>query len=276
MALISPGRPGHGARRTYPPSADLPGLLRLLDPLLKVMEHVQHRLDLAPGAQAEAQNHALRGDPASRGEGAGRGQSGSPPFTSMHAHANKFTRTHVPAHMQACTAHVYTHARTDMQSDFQQPGCTHMHASTCGSVYMHGTQCMTHPSTHTCMHLHTYTYTHTAARMHLHTYTHAGMHTQTCRHACTHMHTPTHKHVHTCRHSHIHACTRAQAHTCTCACMYTHIYTHSWAHICMCAHRHAHTGTHMHAHALSPEGPEGPGRRRGLRGTLTSRSKSLP
>lgn len=204
------------------------------------MEHVQHRLDLAPGAQAEAQNHALRGDPASRGEGAGRGQSRSPPFTSMHAHANKFTRTHVPAHMQACTAHVYTHARTDMQSDFQQPGCTHMHAPT---------------------HIH---YTHTAAHMHLHTYTHAGMHT------------PTHKHVHTCRHSHIHACTRAQAHTCTCACMHTHIYTHSWAHICMCAHRHAHTGTHMHAHALSPEGPEGPGRRRGLRGTLTSRSKSLP
>lgn len=250
MALISPGRPGRGARRTYPPSADLPGLLRLLDPLLKVMEHVQHRLDLAPGAQAEAQNHALRGDPASRGEGAGRGQSGSPPFTSMHAHANKFTRTHVPAHMQACTAHVYTHARTDMQSDFQQPGCTHMHASTCGSVYMHGTQCMTHPSTHTCIHLHTYTYTHTAARMHLHTYTHAGMHTQTCRHAhtCTHLHTSmyTHAGTHTFMHAHVHRHTHARVHACT------HTYIHTHGHTYACAHTGMRTRAHTCTHTPYP------------------------
>lgn len=123
-ALIGPGRPGCGARGTHPPSADLPGLLRLLDPLLEVMEHVQHRLDLAPGAQAKAQNHALRGDAASRVEGAGRGQSRSTPFTSMHAHTNKFTHTCTYAHMHGHTR-ACTHA--DMHSACIHTG-THRHA----------------------------------------------------------------------------------------------------------------------------------------------------
>lgn len=48
----------------YPPGTDLPRLLRLLDPLLKVVKHVQHCLYLAPGTQAKAQDDALQGSPA--------------------------------------------------------------------------------------------------------------------------------------------------------------------------------------------------------------------
>ena len=72
------------------PGSDPPGLLRLLDPLFKVMEHAQHRLHLAPGTQAKAQDHTLRGDPAGRVRAGG----GGTPHLSPPAHTWVETRMH--------------------------------------------------------------------------------------------------------------------------------------------------------------------------------------
>ena len=96
----SPQRADDGARVPHLPGSDLPGLLRLLDPLFKIMEHAQHRLHLAPGTQAKAQDHTLRGDPAGRVRAGGGGDTPSvPPGT--HTDRDTHAHTHInttPAH----------------------------------------------------------------------------------------------------------------------------------------------------------------------------------
>lgn len=161
--------------------------------------------------------------------------------TSSHIHApmHTCTGTHVPAHMQTCTARVYTQARTDMQSDFQQPGCTHMHAPTHRHIYVH-THAW-HRVRDTCRyaHMHAPTYMHIYTHRCTHAPTHMHVHTQTCRH--THMHTPTHRHVHTCIH------------------MQALTFMHAHMHMRMHVHTYAHTHTHGHTRACTCPIPRGCG-----------------
>ena len=74
------------------------------------MEHAQHRLHLAPGTQAKTQDYTLRGDPAGRVRGWGRGHPICPP-RHTHIRIKRHTRTHSDKHntrtqAEACTHHI--------------------------------------------------------------------------------------------------------------------------------------------------------------------------